>query len=208
MLDKSQCTHMSLHWLLQISNFTRQKNLWNWCWTKVNVLTCDYIDFCLAHVTVLYKIYKNCAITFNLHEKLLHSVATIVVFNNDFYRHMWRYWCEVLNFTINFTLKVTDCLVVIINNVNPVRSDLTVWCFPCLVIVIHARKVFPIHSSSTREGKTFLAFMTMTLQGKHHTVRSSSQDCYNGVHTRLSSRTVPSREVPGRSRDGTGQDRT
>ena len=29
-----------------------------------------------------------------------------------------------------------------------------------------------------REGKTFLAFMTMTLQGKHHTVRSSSQDCY------------------------------
>ena len=61
------------------------------------------------------------------------------------------------------------------------RSDLTVWCFPCLVIVIHARKVFPIHSSSTREGKTFLAFMTMTLQGKHHTVRSSSQDCYNTV---------------------------
>ena len=85
MLDKSQCTHMWLHWLLQISYFTRQKNLWNWCWTKVNVLTCDYIDFCLAHVTtltVIYKIYKNCAITFNLHEKLLHSVATIVVFNN------------------------------------------------------------------------------------------------------------------------------
>jgi hypothetical protein len=26
------------------------------------------------------------------------------------------------------------------------------------------------------------------------------------VQTRLSSRTVPSREVPGRSRDGTGQD--
>ena len=63
-------------------------------------------------------------------------------------------------------------MVLFINNVNPVRSDLTVWCFPCLVIVIHARKVFPIHSSSTREGKTFLAFMTMTLQGKHHTVRS------------------------------------
>jgi len=60
-------------------------------------------------------------------------------------------------------------LVVIINNVNPVRSNLTVWCFPCLVIVIHARKVFPIHSSLTREGKTFLAFMTMTWQGKHNT---------------------------------------
>ena len=29
-----QCTHMWLHWLLQISNFTRQKNLWNWCWSK------------------------------------------------------------------------------------------------------------------------------------------------------------------------------
>ena len=27
-------------------------------------------------------------------------------------------------------------------------------------------------------GKTFLAFMTMTWQGKHNTVRSSSQDCY------------------------------
>jgi len=85
MLNKSQCIHMWLHWLLQISNFTRQKNLWNWCWTKVNVLTCDYIDFCLAHVTtltVIYKIYENCAITFNLHGKLFYSVATIVVFNN------------------------------------------------------------------------------------------------------------------------------
>ena len=30
----SQCTHMWLDWLLQISNFTRQKNLWNWCWSK------------------------------------------------------------------------------------------------------------------------------------------------------------------------------
>ena len=31
---QNQCTHMWLHWLLQISNFTRQKNLWNWCWSK------------------------------------------------------------------------------------------------------------------------------------------------------------------------------
>ena len=55
------------------------------CLTKVNVLTCDYIDFCLAHVTtltVIYKMYKNCAITFNLHDKLFHRIATIVVFNN------------------------------------------------------------------------------------------------------------------------------
>ena len=84
---QNQCTHMWLHWLLQISNFTRQKNLWNWCWSKVNVLTCEYIDFCLAHVTtltVIYKMYKNCAITFNLHDKLFHRVATIVVFNNEF----------------------------------------------------------------------------------------------------------------------------
>ena len=90
-----QCTHMWLHWLLQISNFTRQKNLWNWCWSKVNVLTCEYIDFCLAHVTtltVIYKMYKNCAITFNLHDKLFHRVATIVVFNNDQCTHFtkWR----------------------------------------------------------------------------------------------------------------------
>ena len=84
-----QCTHMWLHWLLQISNFTRQKNLWNWCWSKVNVLTCEYIDFCSAHVTtltVIYKMYKNCAITFNLHDKLFHRVATIVVFNNEKYQ--------------------------------------------------------------------------------------------------------------------------
>ena len=77
---------------------------------KINVLTCDYIDFyklaisqdkktceidagqksMYSHVTTLtvtYKIYKNCAITFNLHDKLLHSVATIVVFNNVKYRH-------------------------------------------------------------------------------------------------------------------------
>ena len=76
---------MWLHWFLQISNFTRQKNLWNWCWSKVNVLTCEYIDFCSAHVTtltVIYKMYKNCAITFTLHDKLFHRVATIVVFNN------------------------------------------------------------------------------------------------------------------------------
>ena len=31
-----------------------------------------------------------------------------------------------------------DRLVVIINNVNPVRSDLTVRCFPCQVIVMNA----------------------------------------------------------------------
>ena len=35
---------------------------------------------------------------------------------------------------------------------NIYSCHFTVWCFPCLVIVIHARKVFPIHSSSTREG--------------------------------------------------------
>ena len=78
---------MWIHWLLQISNFTRQKNLWNWCWSKVNVLTCEYIDFCLAHVTTLteiYKMYNNCGITFNLHDKLFHRVATIVVFNNAY----------------------------------------------------------------------------------------------------------------------------
>ena len=53
--------------------------------SKVNVLTCEYIDFCLAHVTtltVIYKMHKNCAITFNLHDKLFHRVATIVAFNN------------------------------------------------------------------------------------------------------------------------------
>ena len=58
------------------------------CLTKVNVLTCDYIDFCLAHVTtltVIYKMYKKCAITFTLHDKLFHRVATIVVFNNALY---------------------------------------------------------------------------------------------------------------------------
>ena len=66
-------------------------------------------------------------------------------------------------------------MVVIFYNVNLARLDPTVWCFPCLVIVIYARKVFPSHSSSTRD---FLAFMTMNSQGKHHTVRTSSQDCY------------------------------
>jgi len=95
-----------------------------------------------------------------------------------FYRHMWWYWCEVLNFTIRFAIK-SNRLVVIFYIVNPVRLDLTVWCFPYLVSVIHARKVFPSHSPQTREGKTYLAFMTMTLQEKHHTMRSSSQDCYN-----------------------------
>jgi len=87
---------------------------------KINVLTCDYIDFykleisqekktcetdagqksmysheyidfCLAHVTtltVIYKMYKNCAITFNLHDKLFHRVATIVVFNNGSCRYV------------------------------------------------------------------------------------------------------------------------
>ena len=54
-----QCTHMWLHWLLQISNFTRQKT----CETDAGqksmyVFTCEYIDFCLAHVTTLTVIYK------------------------------------------------------------------------------------------------------------------------------------------------------
>ena len=40
--------------------------------------TCDYIDRNIYNV-----IY--CAITFNLHDKLFHSFATIVVFNNGIY---------------------------------------------------------------------------------------------------------------------------
>ena len=47
-----------------------------------------------------------------------------------------------------------------------------VWCFPCKVIVMNARKVFPSRVEDEWIGKTFLAWMTMTRQGKHHTVRS------------------------------------
>ena len=50
------------------------------------------------------------------------------------------------------------------------------------VKLIYSEKVTKLwEMSSTRDrlGKTFLAFMTMTWQGKHNTVRSSSQDCYS-----------------------------
>jgi hypothetical protein len=48
-----------------------------------------------------------------------------------------------------------------------------VLCFPCQVIVMNARKVFPSHESKTSDlERLFLAFMTMTRQGKHLIMRS------------------------------------
>ena len=40
-------------------------------------------------------------------------------------------------------------------NVNLVRSDLTVLCFSCLVIVMNVRKVFPSHESKTSDLPSF-----------------------------------------------------
>ena len=55
---------------------------------------------------------------------------------------------------------------------NPVRRTSQYDVFPCKVIVMNARKVFPSRVEDEWIGKTFLAWMTMTRQGKHHTVRS------------------------------------
>ena len=90
------------------------------CRTKVNVVTCEYIDFCSAHVTtltVIYKMYNNCAITFNLHDKLFHGVATIVVFNNDFYQDKVHSENNTKFVLVKYKLETQP-------NVFPLRTDI------------------------------------------------------------------------------------
>jgi hypothetical protein len=54
---------------------------------------------------------KNCVLTNFLNERstiffLVFSLIRFWIFvRNDFYQHMWQYWCVVLNFTIRFTIK-------------------------------------------------------------------------------------------------------
>ena len=66
-----QCTHMWLHWLLQISNFT--KKLVKLMLVKINVLTCDYIDFYKLAISQDKKLVKL---------MLVKSQCT----------HMWVHW--------------------------------------------------------------------------------------------------------------------
>ena len=66
-----QCTHMWLHWLLQISNFT--KKLVKLMLVKINVLTCDYIDFHKLAISQDKKLVKL---------MLVKSQCT----------HMWVHW--------------------------------------------------------------------------------------------------------------------
>ena len=81
-----QCTHMWLHWLLQISNFT--KKLVKLMLVKINVLTCDYIDFYKLAISQDKKLVKL---------MLVKSQCT----------HIWVHWllfctcdyidCNILN---------------------------------------------------------------------------------------------------------------
>jgi len=75
--SKSQCSHMWVHWLLLDSQvFTSiLQSMYSHVPSKSQC----------SHMWVHW--LKNCAITFNLHDKLFYSVATIVVFNNDYSSH-------------------------------------------------------------------------------------------------------------------------
>ena len=50
---------------------------------------------------------KNCAITFNLHDKLFYSATTIVLFNNVIFKQIWDKfrWCRHLAFFKWFSNK-------------------------------------------------------------------------------------------------------
>ena len=74
--SKSQCSHMWVHWLLLDSLvFTSiLQSMYSHVPSKSQC----------SHMWVHW--LKNCAITFNLHDKLFYSVATIVVFNNVDFR--------------------------------------------------------------------------------------------------------------------------
>ena len=61
----------------------RQKNLWNWCLTKVNVFTCDYIDF---YKLAISQDKKTCET--DAGQKSMYShVSTLT-----FVWHMWLHW--------------------------------------------------------------------------------------------------------------------
>ena len=74
---KSQCSHM---WL--------QKSILSHVTTLTFVVTCDYIDFFLANVTVNHNVHT---FTIIVHGYLLHSFLTNVVNYND-----WCSWCKII----------------------------------------------------------------------------------------------------------------
>ena len=86
-------------------------------WDILFIVQCDSKSQC-SHMWVHW--LKNCAITFNLHDKLFYSVATIVVFNNDFYCHMKR---------ISPFICISYRLFVFFNNANTVSAEMWVWGF-------------------------------------------------------------------------------
>ena len=78
-----------------------QSSMFSYMTVKVNIVTCEYIDFHLTAGTagpwqpsiyfyILVNVLKceyvhwlnNCAIAFNLHDKLFNSFAIIVILNN------------------------------------------------------------------------------------------------------------------------------
>ena len=87
------------------------------------IFTCDSKSQC-SHMWVHW--LKNCAIAFNLHDKLFYSVATIVVFNNDFYCHIWENW--IIKRT-SPSFAVSYRLFVFFNNANTVSAEMWVWGF-------------------------------------------------------------------------------
>ena len=70
--SKSQCSHMWVHWLL-LDSLVFTPILWSMYSHVPSKSQC-------THMWVHW--LKNCAITFNLHDKLFYSFAIVVVFSN------------------------------------------------------------------------------------------------------------------------------
>ena len=67
----------------------KQKNLWNWCLTKVNVLTCDYIDF---YKLAISQDRKTCET--DAGQKSMYSHVTTLTF----VWHMWLHWLSYIRY--------------------------------------------------------------------------------------------------------------
>ena len=104
------------------------------CQTKVNVLTCEYIDFWPASVSQVFCLVK-----------LLICKSQC--------SHMWVHWPKCLK--ISFLSKrylisfvISYCLFVVFNNANAVSAEMWVWGFGN-----HAwnKSLLSSHSSATRD---------------------------------------------------------
>ena len=91
-ISKTQYSHFRTHSISIVEKYKQANRNYKWEEISFSKLICDSKSQC-SHMWVHW--LQNCAITFNLHDKLFYSAATIVVFNNGHCAQKKAYFCFI-----------------------------------------------------------------------------------------------------------------